>query len=154
LIGPERLEVDAHAPGPARPLRARWMQAFLKAAVVGGFFGLWLLAYDAVNAFAVDPIRTIRLTSPGTIFPWIIQPWTAVIYVAGGLIFPFVPFLYHRSWRGTTFVMVCVTASSLIAFAIYCAWPVSMIRPEYAGGTVGERLMRLVFLVDKPANCF
>ena len=29
-----------------------------------------------------------------------------------------------------------------------------MVRPEFAGVTMGERLMRWVFSVDKPANCF
>ena len=29
-----------------------------------------------------------------------------------------------------------------------------MVRPEYMGGTLGERLMLWVFSVDKPANCF
>ncbi len=72
----------------------------------------------------------------------------------GGVIFPLVPFLYYPTWRGILFVMVCFTASSLVAFAVYGAWPVSMVRPEFAGGTLGERLMRWVFLVDKPANCF
>jgi len=136
------------------PARATWTQALQKAAVVVGFFSLWLWAYDLVNAFAADPVRTIHLTSPASVFPWIIQPWTAVIYIAGGVIFPLVPFLYYRSWRGIAFVMACVMASSLIAFAIYWAWPVSMVRPEFAGETLGERLMRWVFLVDKPANCF
>ena len=77
-----------------------------------------------------------------------------MIYILGGVIFPLVPFLYYPSWRGIVFVMACVTASSLIAFAIYWAWPVSMVRPEFAGGTLGERLMLWVFSVDKPANCF
>ena len=64
------------------------------------------------------------------------------------------PFLYYRSWRGIAFVMVCVTAATMMAFAIYWAWPVSMIRPEFAGDTLGERLMLWVFSVDRPANCF
>jgi membrane-associated phospholipid phosphatase len=129
-------------------------QKLSKAAVVIGFFGVWLWAYDAVNAFAADPVRTIHLTSPASMFPWIIQPWTALIYLTGGVAFALVPFVYYASWRGIAFVMVCDCASTLLAFAIYWAWPVSMIRPEFSGATLGERLMRLIFLVDKPANCF
>jgi len=140
--------------GADPPSQNLWSQALLKAAVVAGFFGLWLWTYDMVNAFAADPVRTIHLTNPASVFPWIIQPWTAVIYIIGGVIFPLVPFLYYRGWRGIGFVMTCVTASSLIAFAIYWAWPVSMVRPKFAGGTLGERLMLWVLSVDKPANCF
>jgi membrane-associated phospholipid phosphatase len=136
------------------PTRPTWPQSLLKATVVAGFFGLWLCVYDMVNAFATDPVRTIHLTNPASVFPWIIQPWTAVIYILGGVIFPLVPFVYYPSWRGIAFVMACVTAASLLAFAIYWAWPVSMDRPEFAGGTLGERLMLWVYSVDKPANCF
>jgi len=159
LVTPRDEEADADAAGTGTPLvdpppRLTWPQALQRAAVVAGFFGLWLWSYDAVNAFAADPVRTIHLTSPASVFSWIIQPWTSVIYIIGGVIFPLVPFLYYRSWRGIALVMACVTASSVMAFAIYWAWPVSMVRPEFAGGTLGERLMLWIFLVDKPANCF
>jgi len=159
-VTPQGDKENADAAGAGTPLagphpRASGPQALLKAAVVALYFGLWLWSYDAVNAFAADPVRTIHLTSPASVFPWIIQPWTAVIYVIGGvIIFPLVPFFYYRSWRGIALVMTCDTASSLISFAIYWAWPVSMVRPEFAGGTLGERLMLWIFLVDKPANCF
>ena len=79
----------------------------MKAAAVALFFGIWLWAYDVVNGFAADPIRTIHLTNPASVFPWVIQPWTAVIYVIGGVIFPVAPFLYYRNWRGIAFVMAC-----------------------------------------------
>ncbi len=46
------------------------------------FFGLWAWAYDLVNTFSADPVRTVHLTNPATLFPWIIQPWTAVIYIS------------------------------------------------------------------------
>jgi membrane-associated phospholipid phosphatase len=159
LVTPLDEEEDADTAGAGTSLvhphrRLTWAQSLLKPAVVAGFFGLWLWAYDAVNAFVADSVRTIHLTNPASVFPWIIQPWTAVIYMIGGVIFPLVPFLYYRSWRGIAFVMACVTAASLMSFAIYWAWPVSMVRPAFAGGTVGERLMLWVFSVDKPGNCF
>jgi membrane-associated phospholipid phosphatase len=135
-------------------LVVREHQAIQKTVVVLGFFGLWLWAYDAVNAFAANPVRTIHLRNPASVLPWIIQPWTAVIYVIGGITFPLVPFRYYGSWRGIGFVIVCFTVSTLMAFAIYWAWPLSMARPDFTGGTLGERLMLWVFLVDKPANCF
>ncbi len=152
LIKPRDSEADTL--GTDLPSRPPWPRVLVKVVVVAWFFGLWLWAYDAVNTFSADPVRTIHLTSPATVFPWIIQPWTAVIYILGGVVFPLAPFLYYPTWRGILFVMACFTASSLVAFAIYGAWPVSMVRPEFTGGTLGERLMLWVFLVDKPANCF
>jgi membrane-associated phospholipid phosphatase len=145
---------QADALGSGSPPGRAWAQVLGKAAVVAGFFGVWVWVYDVVNAFAADPIRTIHLTGPASVFPWIIQPWTAVIYIPGGLIFAFAPFWYYRSWRGIALVLVCITLSSLISFLMYWAWPVSMVRPEFAGGTVGERLVRWFYSVDRPANCF
>src|SRR5258708_711781 len=90
-------EAKADAMGSGVPARADYPHALQKWVVVLGFFGLWLWAYDAVNTFAANPARTIHLTSPASVFPWIIQPWTAVIYILGGVTFPLVPFLYYRS---------------------------------------------------------
>ncbi len=152
VIKPRESEDDTL--GTDLPSRPPWPRVLVNAVVVAWFFGLWFWVYDAVNTFSADPIRTIHLTSPATVFPWIIQPWTAVIYILGGVVFPLAPFLYYPTWRGILFVMACFTASSLVAFAIYGAWPVSMVRPGFTGGTLGERLMLWVFSVDKPANCF
>ena len=127
--------------GTDLPSRPPWPRVLVKAVVVAWFFGLWFWVYDAVNTFSADPVRTIHLTSPATVFPWIIQPWTAVIYILGGVVFALAPFLYYPTWRGILFVMVCFAASSLVAFAIYGAWPVSMVRPGFTGGTLGERLI-------------
>ncbi len=150
----EKRHSDENTTEADRPSRWTWPQALLKTAVIALYYVLWFWTYDAINVFATDPMRTIHLTNPSSVFPWIIQPWTAVIYILGGAIFPMVPFLYYRSWRAIAFVMVCITVASSMAFAIYWAWPVSMVRPEFAGMTIGERLMRWVFSVDKPANCF
>lgn len=130
-------------------------EAIVKLAVVAGYYLVWFWAYDAINTFVTSPDRTFRLTSPAVIWPAIIQPWTAVIYLAGGAVFPAVPFLYHlKTWRGFASAMVRVSLTSLLSFAIYCAWPLSIVRPEFAGGTLGERIMLWVFSVDKAGNCF
>jgi membrane-associated phospholipid phosphatase len=150
----ESSEARASAREDGPRSRASWREATVKAFVIVGFYAVWLWAYDTINGFAADPVRTIHLTSPAAMFPWIIQPWTALIYITGGVAFALAPFVYYATWRGITFVMVCVWASSLMAFANYWAWPVSMIRPEFPGNTLGERLMLWIFLVDKPANCF
>jgi membrane-associated phospholipid phosphatase len=139
---------------PIKSLRYAWPQSLLKVAAIAGFFALWSWTYDVVNAFASDPVRAIQLTNPASVFPWIVQPWTAVIYILGGVIFPLAPFVCYPSWRGIALVMARFTASSLMAFAVYLAWPVSMVRPEFAGNALGERLMLWVFSIDRPANCF
>ena len=41
-----------------------------------------------------------------------------------------------------------------MSFACYLAWPISMVRPEFGGENVGERLMLWVFEKDQPGNCF
>jgi membrane-associated phospholipid phosphatase len=124
--------------------------------VIVTFLVLWWWVYDAVNGFASNPVRTFHRPSPAAVYPWIVQPWTAWIYVAGGAIFPVAPFLYYRQWRGIAFVMACITTSSVVAFGIYCAWPLSMVRPQFAQSSrsLSERLLNWVFSVDEPGNCF
>ncbi len=141
---------------PAEPNRSQvWFRVFLKVITIAGYYLVWWSAYDVVNGYATDPVRTIRLTSPASVFPQIIQPWTAVVYIAGGLIFPSIIFLYHlKTWSGIASAMVRITATTVLSFSVYLAWPISIVRPVFAGETLGERLMLWVFSVDKPANCF
>lgn len=138
------------------PSRSRMEPGVLvKMAAVAGYYVVWWSVYDTVNGYVTDPVRTVRLASPASVLPCVIQPWTAVIYVTGGLIFPAVPFLYHlRSWRGVATAMARVTVTSLLSFTIYWLWPLSIVRPQFAGETLGERLMLWVFSIDKPGNCF
>ena len=79
---PEESTIDTTLPPPPN-----WPPAFLKASVVAGYYFLWFWIYDRVNAYATDPVRTIHLTNPASRFPWIIQPWTAVIYILEGHFF-------------------------------------------------------------------
>jgi len=113
-----------------------------------------MIGYDRANQHGANPARTIHLRRPLDRFPGIIQPWTAVIYVVGGLAMPLLPFAFNRSWPRLLLVLSSYTLTSLLAFACYWLWPLGIVRPIYLGGGVGERLMRAVFSVDLEANCF
>jgi membrane-associated phospholipid phosphatase len=136
------------------PAFRRCYSALLKVTAIVGFFWLWFFVYDRVNQYVSDPTRTIHLKSPRQMVPGLVQPYSAIIYVFGGLMLPALPFLYHRSWRGIRLVLCCYTLTSLLAFACYLLWPLSIVRPEYRGDNLGERLMLWVFSKDLPGNCF
>ena len=149
-----RVAVREAAPSE-RPSGLRPSFAFLlKATSIVGYFWLWFFIYDKINQHVSDPVRTIHLTSPRQLYPGLIQPYSALIYVFGGLTLPALPFLYYRSWREIRFVLCCYTMTSLLAFTCYLVWPLSIERPDYQGANLGERLMLWVFSKDLPGNCF
>ena len=43
---------------------------------------------------------------------------------------------------------------TLVGFICFLVWPLAMERPTFGGKKFGESIMRLVFAVDRPANCF
>jgi hypothetical protein len=149
-----RSEENPGRTGSRRP----WfiLDAAARLVLVAAYFGVWWFAYERLNRYASYPGRSAVFPSlvPSRLVPGIIQPWTAMIYVAGGGLFAVVPFVYHRSWRRIAFVLACFTVTSTLAFACYWGWPVSIVRPNATSGSVGARLMRWVFSVDMPGNCF
>ncbi len=134
--------------------RLRWREAAARAAVVACYFAVWSAAYSFTNAYASDPARTIHLVRPCDLAPGIIQPWTAVIYVFGGLALPLLPFIYNWRWPKLRFVLACYALSSTVAFVCYCVWPLGIVRPSFAGPGLGRWLMRQVVSMDNEANCF
>ena len=130
------------------------MQNVAKVVVIFFFFAAWSLIYDQVNEHSARPDRTIHLTRPVDRFPGIIQPWTAVIYVFGGIALPLLPFVYNWTWPRLRFVLTCYAVTSMLAFACYWLWPLGIVRPIFLGNSLGERLMRGVFTIDREANCF
>jgi membrane-associated phospholipid phosphatase len=145
---------DRSNSGKRLPLWNLGFQDILKAMLIFCYFSLWFFVYDQVNRYVCDPVRTIHLPPPHQTLPSVIQPYSAIIYVFGGLTLPSVPFLYHWSWRGIRFVLCCYTLTSLLAFFCYWLWPLSMERPVYQGENIGELLMLWVFSKDMPGNCF
>ena len=107
------------------------LQAALKLAVVLLFFAAWAILYDRFNHQGADPTRTIRLTRPIDRIAGITQPWTAVIYVFGGIALPLLAFWFHWEWARLRFVLACYTLTSLLAFACYWSWPLGIVRPDF-----------------------
>jgi membrane-associated phospholipid phosphatase len=122
--------------------------------VIAAYYLAWWVGYTLTNSYASDPGRTIRLARPYDVVPGVIQPWTAVVYVFGGLVLPLLPFYYNWDWPKLRFVLACYALSSALAFVCYCAWPVSIVRPPFDGLGLGDWLMRQVLSADQEANCF
>src|SRR5262245_23283589 len=131
--------------------RRGWTLA--KLAVVAVFFAVWSTIYNATNSHGSAPERAIFFSRPCDRFPDVIQPWTAPVYLFGGVALPLLPFCVYRQWRGLRFVLTCYTIAAVLAFAAYWLWPVCMERPVFEGTDVGSRLLRWVQGVDRPANC-
>ncbi len=139
--------------GSRVPCRSPILASVGKSGCVVGFFLIWGAVYDWTNAHGSDPRRTIHFTRPADVTPWLILPWSAWIYVLGGLALPVLPFFYYWSFQRLRLVLACYAIGSAIAFACYWIWPVSIIRPEYTDGGMGETLLQGVFAVDRPGNC-
>ena len=126
-----------------------------KAAVIVLFATIWWFAYDALNAWNATPSRAIYLAPrPCDIWPGIIQPASAVVYVGFTAILLIWPLVL--SWETKAFrqLLTMIAIGSLTGFATFAAWPLNMRRPEFAGNTFGETIMRAVFAIDHSANCF
>jgi hypothetical protein len=124
-----------------------------KLVVIAVFLVIWSAVYDVTNAHGSASARAVRFTRPCDLFPGIIQPWTAGIYLVGGVALPLLPFLYNWRWTGIRFVLACYTIAAVLAFAAYWLCPVVMDRPTFDGPDVGRRLMRWIQAMDQPANC-
>ncbi len=132
----------------------RLLENILKFTLLILFFSTWWITYDLINRHSAAGPHTIHWFRPVDAYPAIIQPWTAVIYVFGGLLLPVLPFAFNWEKSKFLFVIVCYTITSSIAFNCYLLWPVGMTRPLFTGDSWGEHLMKMVFKVDMEANCF
>src|SRR5258708_30014561 len=88
-----------------------------KLAVIAAFFVIWSAVYNLTNAHGSAPDRAIYFGRPCDQFPGVIQPWTAVIYLLGGVALPLVPFYLHWRWPGLRFVLTCYTIAAVVSFA-------------------------------------
>jgi membrane-associated phospholipid phosphatase len=134
--------------------RSRGSDFVLHLLLIGAYFTLWYAAYLCTNAWGSDPRRAIHLVRPCDLWPEIIQPWTALIYVAGGFLLPTLPFYFNWTWPKLRFVLVCYTLCSILAFSCYLVWPLSIVRPSFEGAGLGRWIMRQILTVDNEANCF
>lgn len=134
--------------------RTRASEVLPRLLVIGAYFVLWYAGYYFTNAWSSQPSRAIHMIRPCDLWPDIIQPWTAVVYVFGGFLLPLLPFYYNWAWPKLRFVLFCYTICSALAFTCYLAWPLSIVRPSFEGPGLGRWLMRQVLTVDNEANCF
>jgi membrane-associated phospholipid phosphatase len=134
------------APSGARGVAARLL-------LLASYGALWWAAYTFINAHGADPARAIRFTRPCDVVPGVIQPWTAVVYVFGGLALPLLPFYYNWRWPQFRFVLTAYAVSAALAFVCYWVWPVNIVRPPFDGPGLGNWLMRQVVSADGDANC-
>jgi membrane-associated phospholipid phosphatase len=131
----------------------RFFPEVTKLAVIAAFFSAWTGLYLWTNLCGTCPGRAIHFDRPCDLWPGIIQPWTAVIYVFGGVLITLLPFLYHWQWEGIRFVLTAYAVSSAIAFFSYIVMPVNTMRPSFSTEGVGDWLMRWIHSVDNEANC-
>ena len=119
-------------------------------------FGVaWWWAYSTLNAWNARPERAVYLkTRPADIWPWLIQPASAVVYVGFAAVLLAWP--CALGWRGTGFwsFLAMVSIGTVIGFCTFVIWPLNIQRPDFAGERFGEALMRRVLAVDQSANCF
>ena len=66
---------------PARTLGRH----LLRVAGILVFLAIWILIYIELNARGAHSERAVTFRSPIDRYPWIYQPWTAVIYVFAGV---------------------------------------------------------------------
>ncbi len=133
---------------------ARGNEVLPRGIVIGVYFVLWSAGYSFTNAWGSEPNRAIHMVRPCDLWPEIIQPWTAVVYVFGGFLLPILPFYFNWEWPKLRFVLLCYIICSVMAFSCYLVWPLSIVRPSFEGPGLGRWLMRQVLAVDNEANCF
>lgn len=122
--------------------------------IISVYFTLWYAGYYFTNAWGSDPSRAIHWVRPCDLWPQLIQPWTAIVYVFGGFLLPLLPFYFNWTRPKLRFVLICYTLCSVLAFSCYLVWPLSIVRPSFEGPGLGRWLMRQVLTVDNEANCF
>lgn len=126
----------------------------IRAVSLGAFFAIWLAIYKYLNNWGAQPDVAIRLTRPIDVWPAVIVPESALLYVFAGYVMPFVPFKFLRDRRGFWMILLGYSVASLIAFLSYALWPLAIARPDYSNVSgIGGALMRMVLAVDNDANC-
>ncbi len=91
----------------------------------------------------------VHWTSPEIYLPLAVYP-----YVFGMLLLIILPFVFNLASNRFYRLLLIYTATSIIIFAIYYFYPVYMLRQEYQGPLLADKLMRRIVGMDDPANCF
>jgi len=116
---------------------------------------VWWFLYSWINAFNARSDRAVFLAStPSELYPNIIQPSSAVVYVLGSLVLLIAPLVY--CWQKPRFLafMTMVAIGTVVGFIIFLIWPLNIRRPVFTGDRFGESMLRWIFSIDQNANCF
>ncbi len=120
-----------------------------------GLAVLWWWTYTAINSHNSKPSRAVYWPpKPADIFPSLIQPISALIYTFGAAILLVWPILLCWDWSRLPFLIFSIFVGTIVGFTCFLVWPLAIARPEFGGRKLGESIMRVVFAVDNPANCF
>ena len=88
-----------------------------KVSAVALFLVIWLVTYKFFNNWNAQPERAIHLTRPCDLWPRVIQPWTAWIYVLGGYPIVLLPLMFSfGTWVRLKQVLIAYAVSSVIGF--------------------------------------
>lgn len=133
-------------------MKSRMRTDLFRLAVLVLFFLVATMAYAEINKAGLRSPRASIWTAPTQAHPWLFQPWTAPLYFLGGYVTIFLPFI--RQWRGRRFYFTMTTyaITYAVAYAIYLAWPMRIIRPDYDGPGLGLWILRIVAATDDPSN--
>ena len=131
------------------------MSPWYRGLLLFSFATIWWWLYALINLYNSEPIRAIYWSPrPVDIYPSIIQPISAVIYTLGAATLLVWPMVVCWDWSRLRIVLFAVLVGTILGFSCFLAWPLAMERPEFDGTRFGESIMRAVFSVDHPANCF
>ena len=128
-----------------------WIQCVLQV----GFAVLWWWSYATINSHNSKPARAIYWSpKPADLFPSLIQPTSALIYTFGASVLLVWPIILCGDWSRLRVLLLSVLVGTMVGFTCFLLWPLAIARPAFGGKKLGESIMRLVFHVDNPANCF
>ncbi len=131
------------------------MTSWFRALFILGFAAFWWWLYASINAYNSDPLRAIYWSPrPADVYPGLIQPISAVVYTFGAAILLVWPMILCWNWSRLRNLLFSFLAGTIVGFACFLVWPLAMERPEFEGTRFGESILRVVFAVDHPANCF
>ncbi len=131
------------------------MTPWVRYLIVLGFAVLWWWTYASINAHNSKPSRAVYWQpKPADIFPSLIQPISAMIYTLGAAVLLVWPIILCWDWSRLKLLLFSTLVGTIVGFTCFLVWPLAIARPEFGGKKFGESIMRVVFAVDHPANCF
>jgi membrane-associated phospholipid phosphatase len=116
---------------------------------------LFIVSFIAV--FYVVPMH-VRLVQPMPLVPTAADravpflEWTMWVYVSYFL-FPFVPFVVCRDDARVRRVLYALALNSVLAGAVFLAWPTQLAVQQPSGGGLTGFLWQALLMVDRPVNC-